>query len=503
MFPQAKIFLSCGICVFLHDSASKKNMVIQLTGRKEEQQILKRALQSEEAEFISVIGRRRVGKTFLVRTVYADRIVFELSGLQGVSGKEQLRNFAQQLKKASNSKLSVQPPKDWLDAFFLLTEFLDHTDQKKKMVVFFDEVPWMATHKSGFLKGLSYFWNSWAVKKNIVVVICGSSASWMIQKILRNKGGLHNRVTKRIRLHPFNLAETEAFLQSKGIYFEHYQLLQLYMVMGGIPHYLKELEGGKSAAQNIDKICFGENGLLRDEFLNLYPALFEHSDYHTTIIRSLASRPQGLTRTALIETSGLPESGRISRVLEELEESGFITSFPAFGKKKKDSRFRLTDEYSLFYLRFIEENKLEKEGIWTALSQTQTYKIWCGYAFENVCLKHIPQIKKALSIAGVYSRSTSFAKKADAENPGIQIDLLIDRNDNCINLAEIKFYDGEYVVTKEYAKKLRQKIQIFKESTKSRKQIFLTFISVFGLKPNIHSTGLVHHDLNAKALFAR
>ena len=478
-------------------------MSIQLIGRKEEQRILKKALQSAEAEMISIIGRRRVGKTFLVQTVYKDRLAFEMSGLQNASGREQLRNFANQLKQATGSRISIPPPKDWLDAFFMLIEYLQHIDQQEKMVVFFDEVPWMATHKSGFLKGLSYFWNSWAVKQNVVVVICGSAASWMIQKILRSKGGLHNRVTKRIRLYPFTLAETEAYLAAKGIRLKRLQLMQLYMAMGGIPHYLKEIEGGKSAAQNIDKICFGDNGLLRDEFLSLYPALFQHSDYHIAFIRALAKKPQGLTRVGLIEATKLADSGRVSTVLGELSESGFITAYPAFGKKKKDKLFRLTDEYSLFYLRFIEENLLEKEGVWAALSQGQPYKIWCGHAFENLCLKHVAQIKKALGISGVYTRSSSFFKKANDNHPGIQIDLLIDRNDRTINLVELKFHSGTFTISKAYADKLHEKIQLFKASTKTPKQVFLTFITALGLKENIHSIGLVDNHFDAQVLFEK
>lgn len=472
-----------------------------IIGRTAEKEILHKALVSNEAEMISVIGRRRVGKTYLIRTVYENKIAFEISGLQDATGEEQLRNFANQLRKFSGSTITIPTPKDWLEAFFILIDFLEKTDLQTKPVIFFDEVPWMATHKSGFLKGLSYFWNSWAVQQKVVVVICGSAASWMIQKILRDKGGLHNRVTRRIRLHAFTLAETEAFLTHRGIRFERYQLLQLYMTMGGIPHYLKEIEGGKSATQNIDKICFGESGLLRDEFSSLYPALFKHADYHTEIIRTLAAKPNGLTRIDLINHSKLTDSGRVTKVLMELSESGFITAYTAFGKKKKGQLYRLTDEYSIFYLRFIEPNLAETQGVWTNLSQGQTYKIWCGYAFENVCLKHVPQIKKALGISGVYSRSASFFKKSDEQNAGVQIDLLIDRNDRTINLVEIKFYDGVFTISKDYAQKLRQKVQIFKETTQTKKQVFLTMITALGLKSNIHSVGLVDNDFGSEILF--
>jgi len=449
---------------------------------------------------ISLIGRRRVGKTFLVRTVYEKDIHFEVSGIQNAQGNEQLRNFYQRIREFFPETKTKKPPIDWLDAFFMLTEHLDNSTKKGKKVVFFDEIPWMATHKSGFLRGLSYFWNSWAVRKNVVVVLCGSAASWMINKILRNKGGLHNRVTQRIRLKPFTLAETKQYLASRTVFPDHYQLLQIYMAMGGIPHYLKEIKNGRSAAQNISRICFEEDGLLRDEFLSLYPALFQHADYHVAIIRALATKQSGLTRSELIKAAKLPSGGRISQVLMELSESGFITAYPTYGRKKKEQLIRLTDEYSLFYLKFIEGNKLNQDT-WMTLSQTQSYKIWCGYAFENVCLKHLKEIKKALEIGGVYTVASSFYKKGTDESVGTQIDLLIDRNDHIINLIETKFHNVSFTVSKEYAHKLREKIRIFQESTQTNKQVFLTLITTFGITSNKHSVGLVSSDLDINIFF--
>jgi AAA+ ATPase superfamily predicted ATPase len=475
-------------------------MATSFIGRQAEIKILQHALKSDESEMLSIIGRRRVGKTFLVRRIYEDEIDFEISGIQHAQGNEQLRNFYQRLLEFFPDSTVKEAPKDWLDAFFMLTAHLEKKKKKGKWVVFFDEVPWLATHKSGFLRGLSYFWNSWAVRKQVVVVLCGSAASWMINKILRNKGGLHNRVTRRIRLKPFSLLETQAYLESRSVFLDPYQLLQVYMSMGGIPHYLKEVQHGRSAAQNISRICFEEDGLLRDEFQSLYPALFQHADYHVSIIRALAERPNGLTRTQLIEASGVSAGGRVTQVLSELSESGFITAYPPYGKKKKEQLFRLTDEYSLFYLKFIENNKLNQDT-WMSLSQTQSYKIWCGYAFANVCLKHIPQIKKALEIGGVYTTVSSFYKKGSSSEAGTQIDLLIDRNDQIINLVEIKFHNVAFSVTKDYAAKLREKVRVFQESTQTKKQLFVTMITTFGLKHNKHSVGLVSADLDMQMFF--
>lgn len=472
---------------------------MKVTGRKKEIEILKEALTSDEAEMISVIGRRRVGKTFLVQEIYKSDIVFEISGIQNASGNEQLRNFNERLIEFFPTA-DVKIPTDWLDAFFLLIRLLREQKTRKKRVVFFDEVPWMATHKSGFLKGLSHFWNSWAVRQNIVVVLCGSAASWMINKVLKNKGGLHNRVTRRIRLLAFTLAETKAYLESRSVFFDHYQLLQIYMVMGGIPHYLKELKAGRSAVQNINRICFSEEGLLRDEFLSLYPALFQNSDYHTLIIRALATKQSGMSRNEVLEVAKLPDGGRITQVLDELYQSGFIVGYPPFGKRKRGQLYRLVDEYSLFYLRFIEKN-LQNPPTWTSLSQTQAYKIWCGYAYGNLCLKHIYSIKKGLEIGGMYATTSSFLKKGTMEETGTQIDLVIDRNDHIINLCEVKFYNVEFAISKEYAKKLREKIRVFQETTKTKKQVQLVLITTYGLKHNKHSLGLIQADLDMNIFF--
>jgi AAA+ ATPase superfamily predicted ATPase len=472
-----------------------------LIGRKEELEILNDALVSNEAEMIAVIGRRRVGKTFLIKTAYQAQMTFEVTGIQNASKQEQLQNFMIQLTKFSNSDFPIQMPKNWLAAFHLLSNYLETLDFSEKKVIFLDELPWLATHKSGFLNGLSWFWNSWAVNKNIIVVVCGSAASWMIRRVVNNRGGLYNRITKRIYLLPFNLRETEVYLQSRNVQLDRYQITQLYMSLGGIPHHLKEVKSGKTATQNINQICFSPNGLLKDEFLRLYPSLFAHADNHIAIIKALASKPQGLDRNEIVRLSKVPTGGSITRTLEELEHSGFISAYRPYKKQKNNKIYRLTDEYSLFHLKFIEGIQYEGKDTWNHLSQTQSYKSWSGYAFESICLKHIPQIKKALGISGIYSVSSAFYQKGIAQEKGTQIDLLIDRKDKAINLVEIKFYSEPYTITKAYAENLRNKQQVFRTATKTSKQLFTTFISTFGLNSNQYSLGLIAQSLTLDDLF--
>ncbi|MFK7908658.1 MAG: ATP-binding protein [Chitinophagales bacterium] len=473
-------------------------------GREEEKEILRDALQSHEAEMVAVIGRRRVGKTFLIKSVYKNQLVFEVTGLQNASKKEQLENFVLQLAEASGAVLPIQTPSSWLQAFALLIKWLKQViEEDNKKVVFLDELPWMATHKSGFLSGLSYFWNSWAVNQNIVVVICGSAASWMIRKVVNNRGGLYNRITKRIYLAPFTLAETEEYLKARNIYIDRYQITQLYMALGGIPHHLKEVKKGKSATQNINQICFSKNGLLRDEFLRLYPSLFANAEHHMAVIRALATKHQGITRKEINQLSKVPMGGSTSRTLEELVHSGFISTYRPYGKKKKETHYRLTDEYSLFYLKFIEGKEYEGKNIWHHLNQTQTYISWSGYAFESICLKHIPQIKKALKIEGIFSLSSVFSHKGSKNEKGTQIDLLIDRKDQVINLFEIKYYNEPFVLSKSYTENLKNKAAIFKKISKTNKQLFLVFIAPFGVKQNEHSLRLIDQILKIDALFLK
>ena len=472
-----------------------------LVGRKPEIEILHKALNSPEPEMVALIGRRRVGKTFLIRQALAGKIDFELTGEQNSGKHQQLQNFADRLTLHSKPLLPFQRPGNWHEAFNMLAMWLEADKKPQKRVLFFDELPWLATRRSDFLAALSYFWNSWASQNHVMLVICGSAASWMIQHIVRDRGGLYNRITRRIHLQPFTLAETEAFLLQRGVRLDRYQLLQIYMALGGIPHYLKEVENGKTAAQNIDHICFSPNGLLTDEFEQLYPALFEQADKHIKVIRLLARSRQGMTRAEIIEHGEVTNGGNTSKVLEELESSGFITGFYAFGKKKKEMRYRLTDEYSLFYLKFIEANHELQRGAWQTFSQNQSWKSWSGYAFENLALRHLPQLKKALGIAAVHTESSAFSLRGNGQQAGVQIDLLIDRNDHAINVCELKFYSEEIILNKAMATALRQKIAHFKSSTQTKKQIFLTLIAPFPLISNEHSVGLVDVSLTMDAFF--
>ncbi len=328
------------------------------------------------------------------------------------------------------------------------------------MVIFIDELPWFDTRNSNFIQGLEHFWNSWAsARNNILLIVCGSATSWMTSKLINNKGGLHNRITKKIRLEPFTLNECEQFLQAKNIALDRYQIVQLYMSLGGIPYYLDAVGTGLSAMQNIEKICFTENGLLNSEFVNLYRSLFTNHHRHLSLVNVLAKKSMGLTRDELIKLTGLANAGSTTRILEELEENGFIRKYIPFGRKSRNSLYQLTDFFTHFHLKFIAQNRASNQNNWLNLIDTPQYRAWSGYAFEQVCLSHLPQIKKSLGISGVHTTVSSW--RSQSPGAGAQIDLVIDRRDQVINLCEMKFSINSFSISKQYATELRNKVGRF------------------------------------------
>ncbi|MEM6397149.1 MAG: ATP-binding protein [Bacteroidota bacterium] len=469
-------------------------------GRKEEKAVLHQAIESNRSEMVAVIGRRRVGKTYLINQTLSDHIVFKQTGVRGASTEQQLEIFTKDLSSAWGK--TVSSVNSWLDAFYLLREYLeDISSSDKRQVVFFDELSWLASAKSNFLDFLGHFWNDWAVNKNIVVVLCGSVSSWIINKVINDKGGLHNRVTKYIHLKPFTLRETEAFLQAKGASLTRFQIVSLYMAIGGIPLYLEDVDPKQSAVQNIDRMCFSPNGFLRDEFSRLYPALFDDAHYHIAVIKELAKKHMGMTRAEIIDRAELPNGGKATQLISELEQSDFIMAYPPFGKKKKGAVYRLIDEYSSFYLRFIDSKKRMGEGAWLRIAQSQPYRVWSGYSFEGVCMKHIDSIKIALGISGMISSPCSFFSKGNDEEKGLQIDMLLDRADRVIDLFEVKFYQSEVNLKEENATTMRERLFRFQRLTKTKSQLNWVFISPYGLNMNKHAIGLVNKSLTLDDLF--
>lgn len=470
-----------------------------ITGRNEEQVLLTKIRRSKRSEFVAIYGRRRVGKTFLIRNAFNNQFHFHLTGLANAGQERQLENFHTALKAHFRGARQLAVPQNWYEAFQQLVGLLKKAGKKKKYI-FLDELPWLDTPRSDFISALEHFWNSWAdARKDIVLIVCGSAASWMINKLINNKGGLHNRLTYRIHLEPFTLAECEAFFRARGAAFDRYQLIQLYMVMGGVPYYLDHVDTGKSAIQNINAMCFAANGILRNEFQNLYASLFRKSENHVAIVEALAGKAKGLSRSELIRITKLSNGGGVSRLLMELEESSFIRKYNAFGKQERYSMYQLTDFYSLFYLKFIRKAGKRDSNFWLNSFDSPAMRAWSGYAFEQVCLHHINQIKDALGISGIQTETSAWINP-DTKEP-VQIDLVIDRADRVINLCEMKFSIHPFSISSKYQAELLKKITVFKKQTRTRKTIFMTMITTYGLQEKRTFSSLVQNDLKMDVLF--
>jgi uncharacterized protein len=481
----------------------KNKKSIPIVGREEEKTILQEALSSGESEFVAIYGRRRVGKTFLIKQVYQKELIFSFTGAIDLSLAEQLHSFYTTLCQYQKPKKNQTTPTTWMEAFHMLQSYIRKKKVNRKKVIFLDEVPWIASQRSGFLTALDYFWNSYAAwTRDIVLVICGSAASWIINNVVRNRGGLHNRLTKRIRLLPFTLPETKIFLKTNGITYTDYQLLQLYMVTGGVPHYLKVINGKLSVAQNIQQLCFTKDGLLATEFDSLYKALFKNGHKHIAVVEALAKKNKGLSRSEILKLTKWSSGGTLTTILNELIESGFVETLPPYDKQYRETIYRLIDEYSLFYVKYIQAGIPKVKDVWLHISNSPSYKSWAGFAFENICLKHIPQITKALGIQGVGIYAASFLHKGTQEQKGIQIDLVLERDDGLIHLFEIKFAHNTYTITKEYDAQLRQKCYLFQQYTGTRKGIVRTMLTTYGVTPNMYYHNVPFH-LTAEILFHR
>lgn len=484
-------------------------MATMLVGRRRERAVLDDAIASPGAELVAIYGRRRIGKTFLVREHYGSALAFELTGSHASSLAAQLVAFATALGRALGGSVAgsakLAPPASWPDAFALLEQHLRGLPRKKgrKHVVFLDELPWLATRRSGFLPAFEHFWNGWASAQPwLVVVICGSSASWMLSHVVKERGGLHNRVTRRIRLAPLSLAECEEYLRARRVELGRQQILELYMAFGGVPHYLNQARPGQSAAQCVDRACFAADGMLHDEFGNLYAALFEHADRHEAVVRALARGRGGLDRHEVLRAAGMATGGTATKIMDELVESGFVSSAAPLWRKQREARYRLIDEYSLFWLAFVEGHRAAGEGGWLKKRASPRFRAWSGSAFESICLRHVAAIKRALGIAAVETEEGPwFYRPEDASDQGAQIDLVIDRADQSINLCEMKFAEGEFVIDKAYARELEQKRDVFRRVTGTRKAVFITLVTTHGLRSNDHSQRLRVEAVTMDALF--
>jgi len=469
-------------------------------GRTHEIAEIKRLEQSDKAEFLVVYGRRRIGKTHLVRNLYLQKFSFYATGLANGTFSERLANFHSSLIQYGLPD-TYAIPVNWFEAFNNLKILLEASKSKKK-IIFIDELPWFDTQNSKLLSALEHFWNTWASARNdIFLIVCGSAASWMINNLIRNKGGLHNRVTSQLKIYPFTLGECALFASSRKLNLTKYQIMQLYMTFGGVPFYWEQIKKGESVTQAIQNICFGKQALLKSEFNTVFHSLYSKAERHIQIVKALAEKPSGLTRNKLAQLKGFSNGGSLTRILDELEESGFIQKFIPYEKKTRDSYYKLCDYFCFFSLKFMaQSNSMRDEDFWLKTQDSPSYRSWSGLAFERVCMDHIPQIKKKLGISGILSSAASW-RSADAQT-GAQIDLLIDRADNVITLCELKFSSNIYVLSKKEIELLRKRKLHFEMETQTKKALFIAMLTPYGVDNISKFDDLIQHQITAEDLFS-
>lgn len=479
---------------------------MKIVGRKREQKLLKEAFNSGKAEFIALYGRRRVGKTYLIKNFFENlKCTFVyVSGMKNGRYKQQLQNFATALQQAFIPGLGI--PENWMEAFKTFSQLVDKVEPKNNVVLFLDELPWLSTKRSQLLEALDFYWNRyWSHDPRIKLVICGSAASWIINKIIYNKGGLYNRVTYQIRLEPFTLKETKEFLKFNQINLNNRHILEIYMATGGVAYYLSKIRKSLSAAQNIDEIAFSKQGVLYQDFDILFSSIFDNPETYSELVRLIAGNRYGINQNDLFESSKMFSSGgRAKQKLIDLEEAGFIISFLSYGHKKKGIYYRLVDEYTLFYLKWIEPFKKSAKKFskvsWTSLRASPSWKSWSGYAFETICMKHVQQIRDALGLDPSCLAST-WRHVGKKEEEGAQIDLLFDRSDDAVTICEIKYTDEPFKIDKEYHRQLVKKMEIYKKITETKKQIFLAFVTSSALKRSLYSEEEISAVIKLEDLF--
>ena len=467
-----------------------------IIGRTQEIKTLRTAYNSKRSEFIVVYGRRRVGKTYLIKEVFDGCFTFTHTGIAKAAKTTQLKGFQASLKKVG---YKCSKPRTWFDAFLVLEEWIENLPDGRK-VIFLDELPWMDTPRSNFVSALEHFWNAWAsARKDIVLIVCGSATSWIVNKIINNHGGLHNRLTHRIHLQPFCLNECEQMSENMELNLSRYQLLQAYMIFGGVPYYWSLLDRELSLSQNIDRLFFNPDGEMANEFEMLYASLFDKPESYIKVIETLTNRKSGLTREELVEQSGLCSNGTLTRIIKELEWCGFIRTYNRIGQKKKDAIIQLIDLYSLFYYQVFTESAGD-EQYWSHHLLSGKLNSWMGRAFERVCLWHVPQIKNAMGIDGIASNVYSWYVKGTGKTKGAQIDLLLERADHIISLCEMKFSEDDYSITSTEEENLRRRRTRFIEETGTKDSVQYVLVTTYGLVQGKHSY-IVQRTITMNELF--
>lgn len=470
-----------------------------IIGREEELATISRLYTSERSEFLALYGRRRVGKSFLIEEAMENKFTFMTVGLfikvdkddaEKVESyrQQQLRHFYSSLLEYGLPEEGNPAPTNWLDAMNLLKKLLLSKRSRRK-VVFIDELPWLAGPQSSELVSeLGFFWNQWARKrKDILLIVCGSATSWMIDNVIREYEGLYGRVTETIALKPFTLAECERYWEKRGFHLSRYEVALTYMVIGGVPYYMDSFRPDRTMADNINTIYFNKDKA-RQEFKDVYAGLYSSSEVYINVIRQLGKRFYGMSRTELLEALDKKGGGNFSDVLENLIDSGIIRSYTLYGSPRKQTVYQLMDFFTLFYLRFCENTDFTS---WRSVQRSKPFYSWAGNSFELLVVEHIQQLADALRIK---EYATPFSWSGDTpDGDEAQIDLVIPATaERADYICEMKFSEGKYILKEEDADDITRHIEALKNSSihKLSHSIYVVLVTSFGVTESKHRSHL-------------
>jgi hypothetical protein len=457
-------------------------------GRKNELRMLNDAYRSGKDELVVLYGRRRIGKSSLVkRFAEKKKAYYEFEALEGETTPGQINHFLQQLKKQIDDPIldSVRFA-NWEQVFTYLTEKVINRKSKVKKILFLDELPWMAAGRIRLVSLLKYYWDNHWKSKHVMLILCGSVASFMVKKVLHSNA-LYGRTTIEILLKGFSPEEAARLLSKKR---SREETLNYQLVFGGVPKYLEQINTSQSFNKNMNTLCFSPHGIMLKEVERIFYSQFREPRTYLKIINLLKNGIFSLSEIS--SKTKIPSGGGLKQYLKNLERAEMIRSYIPFDRSgnSKFKKYTLADEFLVFFFKYMGPNlRVIKESSSRRLFETLTqnsFDSWLGFAFERFCLKHAGLLALVMDFADDILLASPYFKKNDER---FQIDLLYQRADRVITVCEIKHQNikiGTNIIPE-----MQRKCALLKVPRGYALEKAL--ISLYGPDNSLKDTGYFHH----------
>ena len=467
-------------------------------GRKKELSLLEESYLSSKSEIFTVYGRRRIGKSTLIEIFARQKPnFFSFEGIEGQNSSFQIKHFTEMLKKQLQDPLlsSIQF-QSWDAVFTYVSErLMTKTRPNEKIIFFLDEIQWMAAGRSSFISLLKYYWDNYWKKSNVLMILCGSIASFMVNKVVHSKA-LYGRIDHEILLkglHPF---EAKAFFADKHKSTE--EILKYYLILGTIPKYLEYINPSRSFQWNMNKLFFSSHGSMINEIKKIFYSQFKESTIYFDIVKLLKSGPLALSEicTRLKIKSG----GGLKRYLTNLENAEIIRSHVPFNRKANSrlKKYVLSDEYLNFYFKYLEPNlriieESESEKLFETLTKN-SFDVWLGFAFEKFCIKHNSWLADLMGFKDDVLIASPYFERKDQR---FQIDLVYLRADKVITICEIKHHTKP--LSSKQIGEMQRKLQCLK--IPNGYSIETALISLYGPDKALNDSNYFDHYVSMDAIF--